>query len=174
MFLIAAIVSLPKQLVAVYLGYALQEDNGRTSPSSHSPFLTAHTRAADNTKGSRAVKYVAVAIYVVLSLIAMRYLRVKQFAIREPVVYERRKRRQAGKPDPSPSELEEGAGQAPMYAPKAQRAAPEAVFAPGGAYPPAEMAQPQHASGSGMAVPTMPKPTVPLAAHTAPNDAIRR
>jgi hypothetical protein len=116
------------------------------------------TRSADNTKGSNAVKYITLAVYVVLSLVAMRYLRAKQLAVREPVVYERRKRRQAGKPDPSASELEEGAGQAPLYAPKALRAAPEpAVY-----------------SLSGMPTPAMTAPTMPEPAVSAPTDNLRR
>jgi hypothetical protein len=60
---------------------------------------------ADDTKGSQAFKYIVLAVYVVLSLVAMRYLCAKQRAVRKPVVCERRKYRQTGKPGPSTSEL---------------------------------------------------------------------
>jgi hypothetical protein len=132
---------------------------------------------ADNTKGSTAVKYVALAVYVVLSLVAMRYLRAKQLAVREPVVYERRKRRQAGKPDPCASELEDGVGQAPLYAPKAQRAAPEASFVPAGmpaANTPTNMSQPQQATAPKMVASSMPEPIAPAPVYMAPNDELRR
>ncbi|KAH9887697.1 hypothetical protein C8Q73DRAFT_668703 [Cubamyces lactineus] len=74
-FLGAAILSLPKQLVTVYLGVA---QSGATVSSK-----------------TKIVKTVIIALTVVLTMFAMHYIRARTDKVREVVIYRRRKARQA-------------------------------------------------------------------------------
>ncbi|KAI0655282.1 hypothetical protein C8Q70DRAFT_436819 [Cubamyces menziesii] len=74
-FLGAAILSLPKQLVTVYLGVA---QSGATISSR-----------------TKIVKTVIIALTVILTMFAMHYIRARTDKVREVVIYRRRKARQA-------------------------------------------------------------------------------
>jgi len=76
-FLVAAVLSLPKQFISVYLGVALEESNNGSS-----------------NKKQNIVKAIVVIVMVAVTLFAMRYIRGKINAVKTEVVYERRKRRQ--------------------------------------------------------------------------------
>ncbi|KAF7329059.1 hypothetical protein MKEN_00166100 [Mycena kentingensis (nom. inval.)] len=73
-FLVAAVVSLPKQFAVVYIGYAL---------------------AADGDSESNKIQKIVLAITVVVTVIAMVYMRYLMNKARPEVVYARRKMRQA-------------------------------------------------------------------------------
>ncbi|KAI0326157.1 hypothetical protein GY45DRAFT_1374182 [Cubamyces sp. BRFM 1775] len=72
-FLGAAILSLPKQLVTVYLGVSQNGESSRT----------------------KTVKTIVIVATVLLTSIAMHYIRAQQEKVKETVVYRRRKARQA-------------------------------------------------------------------------------
>jgi hypothetical protein len=94
--------------------------------------LLARTPAADarteqSTTG-RAVQYTVIAVTALITILALRYIRMRQAAVREDVVYERRKRRQARlagtaepKRAPSPAALEDGHA-VPLVPPTAYQA----------------------------------------------------
>jgi hypothetical protein len=75
-FVIAAVVSLPKQFVGVYLGYALRNTDNQS-------------------RLDKIIKFGTIAITIVITIFAAKYMKSKQTAVKDQVVYERRKRRQA-------------------------------------------------------------------------------
>jgi hypothetical protein len=102
-FLISAVVSLPRQFVAVYLGYALgQTSEGMCGLSSRHVVPQSHDSVADGSSNERIVQYVVVGITVVVTILAARYMRNEQNKVRPTVIYERRKRRQAQLHQPMP------------------------------------------------------------------------
>jgi hypothetical protein len=128
-FIIAAVLSLPKQFATVYLGYALYQAGGRACPRPSPPIPTADART-EQSKTGRAVQYTVIAVTALITILALRYIRMRQAAVREDVVYERRKRRQARlsgtaepKRAPSPAALEDGTA-APLAPPAAYQAVP--------------------------------------------------
>jgi hypothetical protein len=101
-------------------------------------FLALHRADArtEQSKTGRAVQYTVIAVTALITILALRYIRMRQAAVREDVVYERRKRRQArlagtgtgagvGEPKraPSPAALEDGDA-IPLAPPAAYQAVP--------------------------------------------------
>jgi hypothetical protein len=62
----------------------------------------------DSTTVSNAINYTDIAVLTVVTALVARYMAKLQADIAPIVVYERRKRRQAGSVNPSPGTLEEG------------------------------------------------------------------
>ncbi|KAH9937905.1 snare associated Golgi protein-domain-containing protein, partial [Epithele typhae] len=77
-FLAAAVLSLPKQFAAVYLGYAENL-----------------TGAQAKAKHATAIKVAVIALTVLVTLFAMRFINARIDAIKGPLIYRRRKARQA-------------------------------------------------------------------------------
>ncbi|KAI0350416.1 hypothetical protein OH77DRAFT_1431025 [Trametes cingulata] len=97
-FFVSATLSLPKQLATTYIGVA-QSTNG-------------------NSPKTSGIKAVVVLATVAMTYVAMRYVNRKIDAVKEKVVYARRKARQArmlqaaalGLPEAQPANLEDGSG----------------------------------------------------------------
>ena len=75
-FLVAAFLSLPKQFATVYLGYA-ENASADGKPS----------------RGTTVIKIVVIALTVVVTVVAMRYINARIDAVKGRVVYARRKAR---------------------------------------------------------------------------------
>jgi hypothetical protein len=115
-FLLAATLSLPKQLATVYLGYAL------TQKSTSFWFTHGVTRSTTVVDSTKIIKYLVLGVTVIVTVFAMRYISKKQTAVKPLVIYERRKRRQAQLHSFASSEsLERGDG-VPLFHPKPQGA----------------------------------------------------
>lgn len=93
-FLVAAIVGLPKQLVLVYVGVALGHSaffHSRSGIDAECGLLTPHAGNATSNKIQRII----IGVTVGITVIAFIYIRRSMTAARPAVVYARRKARQA-------------------------------------------------------------------------------
>jgi hypothetical protein len=114
-FFVSAILSLPKQFATVYLGYAL-EQQGESRPSLC--IASGSKRIVDASKRTKFVQFIIIGVTIAVTIIAMRYIRGKQNAVKPLVIYERRKRRQAQlKLHRDSSSLEQGDA-APFFPPR--------------------------------------------------------
>ena len=84
-FLTAAVLALPKQFATVYLGYA-ENASADGKPS----------------RGTTVIKIVVIALTVVVTVVAMRYINARIDAVKGRVVYARRKARCVPVPVPPP------------------------------------------------------------------------
>lgn len=75
-FVISAMVSLPKQLVLVYVGVAYEKDG-----------------SGDESTTSRAVSAVVAVVAALITIIALRWIRIQMMLVKGPLVYRRRKER---------------------------------------------------------------------------------
>ena len=75
-FLLAAFLSLPKQLVLVYVGVAYDESGSGTASGK-----------------SRAISAIIIVVTTLITIAAVRYMRRKMAPIKEEIVYRRRKAR---------------------------------------------------------------------------------
>jgi hypothetical protein len=90
-FLVAAVVSLPKQLVLVYVGVALA--SGESSPD---VILEDETdRLCTDESKSKTIQRSVIGVTIVVTVVAMLYIRRLMKQARPAVVYARRKSRQA-------------------------------------------------------------------------------
>ena len=110
MFLVAAFAALPKQLASVYLGTGTVDANGHSaSPllslllQPYNPLPACRTTRADApyphavqlTRAQTIIKYVVIALTIILTLLAMRYVNARIDLAKHRVIYRRRKARQA-------------------------------------------------------------------------------
>jgi hypothetical protein len=95
-FLVSAVLSLPNQLATVVFGWALSQSGGcecQCLGVFGDCFSLLMPVAAHNST-SKAVQWIIVAVTAVVTIVAMRYLRMRQAAVLPEVVLERQKRRQ--------------------------------------------------------------------------------
>jgi len=78
-FIAAAILSLPKQFITVYIGSVLEDESNGSS----------------SVKKERTITYIVLAITIAVTLFAMRYLRGEMEKVKHEVIYAKRKYRQA-------------------------------------------------------------------------------
>jgi hypothetical protein len=115
-FLIAATLSLYKQLATVYLSYALTQ---KSTSFWFTHRVTRSTKAVDSTK---VIKYLVLGVTVIATVFALRFIGKKQTAVKPLVIYERRKRRQAQLHAFASSESLERGEEVPLIHPKRQGA----------------------------------------------------
>ncbi|KAG6883202.1 hypothetical protein C0993_007407, partial [Termitomyces sp. T159_Od127] len=96
-FSLAAILSMPKQFITVYLGVLLEQSGGNsTTPDSNNSTTPATTpsTAGTDTK-SRIITDVVLAITILITFLAMWYIYHMMNKAKPGVIYDRRKARQA-------------------------------------------------------------------------------
>ncbi|KAG6809198.1 hypothetical protein H0H92_001185 [Tricholoma furcatifolium] len=96
-FIIAAILSMPKQFITVYLGVLLEQS---ATGGSISPLQEMYLRKPPNVTGvtdkkSRIISDVVLAITFLITILAMWYIYHLMSKVKPQVIYERRKARQA-------------------------------------------------------------------------------
>lgn len=98
----SAIVSLPRHLVTVYIGVALNDDGGRKFLffirgyiRSYKNIFFRGSRSADvsKTKKEKIITWVALSAIIVISGLALRYINKLSDNVKEDVIYRRRKER---------------------------------------------------------------------------------
>lgn len=95
-FSVAALLSLPRQLVGVYLGYSLiSSPDGSTCLQHLIMAAFVLTDCPETSKTARIVQYTSIGVAIAISYVAMYYIQRKQKDIAPEIVYQRRKRRQA-------------------------------------------------------------------------------
>jgi hypothetical protein len=119
-YLVAAVLSLPKQFATVYLGYALQFSSPEQSTSAVPRSAPAHSRPlrTELAHHTKLVQFLIIGVTTLVTIAASRYIRLKKHAVREAVVYARRKHRQAGCAGQLDADSERGAAY-PVYPPPA-------------------------------------------------------
>jgi hypothetical protein len=95
-FSVAALLSLPRQLVGVYLGYSLiSSPDGSMCLPRLIMTTCVLTDWPETSKTARVVQYTSIGVAIAISYVAMYYIQRKQKDIAPEIVYQRRKRRQA-------------------------------------------------------------------------------
>lgn len=75
-FLSAAILSLPKQFVEVYVGSVIEQDG-----------------TSEGNSKNHLIETIVIIVTIVITIVAMRYIRRLMDAVKPDIVYARRKRR---------------------------------------------------------------------------------
>ena len=92
-FSLAALLSLPKQFIIVYLGVALEQaSNGKSGVPSRGPPLTTTPGEKSSTK-DKVLKYSIIGITLVITVWAMWYIYAQMGKVKVEVIYARRKAR---------------------------------------------------------------------------------
>ena len=92
-FSIAAILSLPKQFVTVYLGVLLEGADSACTLRSRNPDFDPFFCFTAETTGQRIASYAIVAISVIITVLAMWYIYRQMNKHKVAYIYERRKAR---------------------------------------------------------------------------------
>lgn len=95
-FIAAAVLSLPKQFITVYIGSVLEDENNGQLPyctrkNDNEPFFI--TIGSSSVKTERKITFIVLAITIIVTVVAMRYLRGEMEKVKHEVIYARRKHR---------------------------------------------------------------------------------
>lgn len=91
-FLLAAVLSLPKQLVIVYLGVLLDEEATGALTNNHPPTVT-NDFIGGKTKTETIAKYSVLVVTIIMTMVAQHFIGSRVRQIKPQVIHNRRRAR---------------------------------------------------------------------------------